>query len=237
MAAMRGWAPRRSASSACTSPHEPHRQPADADARVAGAARQQPEDVGDVGRAGVRSSRVLLAGGLGHDRGDAPQRDRRRGSARAGTSRKQLRQHSVGTTASSLASKRPPQRLQRSRRSRRLTRPPRAGAVAACAPRAVSRPGRVRVACGPASQRAVQRFSYLRAPEAQAPHSFGGLSGLPRSRAVAAWKSIGAPGFEPGTSPTRTARATRLRHAPMTCSVCQGWARGARQPGPATALK
>jgi len=25
---------------------------------------------------------------------------------------------------------------------------------------------------------------------------------------------IGAPGFEPGTSPTRTARATRLRHAP-----------------------
>jgi hypothetical protein len=55
-----------------TSPHEPHRQPADADARVAGAARQQPEDVGDVGRAGVRSSRVLLAGGLVHDRGDAP---------------------------------------------------------------------------------------------------------------------------------------------------------------------
>ena len=27
--------------------------------------------------------------------------------------------------------------------------------------------------------------------------------------------AIGAPGFEPGTSPTRTARATRLRHAPM----------------------
>ncbi len=27
--------------------------------------------------------------------------------------------------------------------------------------------------------------------------------------------SIGAPGFEPGTSPTRTVRATRLRHAPM----------------------
>src|SRR6059058_3843355 len=26
--------------------------------------------------------------------------------------------------------------------------------------------------------------------------------------------SIGAPGFEPGTSPTRTVRATRLRHAP-----------------------
>ena len=27
-------------------------------------------------------------------------------------------------------------------------------------------------------------------------------------------KLVGAPGFEPGTSPTRTARATRLRHAP-----------------------
>src|SRR3954451_6523490 len=27
-------------------------------------------------------------------------------------------------------------------------------------------------------------------------------------------ESIGAPGFEPGTSPTRTVRATRLRHAP-----------------------
>jgi hypothetical protein len=26
---------------------------------------------------------------------------------------------------------------------------------------------------------------------------------------------IGAPGFEPGTSPTRTVRATRLRHAPI----------------------
>jgi integrase len=28
--------------------------------------------------------------------------------------------------------------------------------------------------------------------------------------------AIGAPGFEPGTSPTRTVRATRLRHAPKT---------------------
>jgi len=27
-------------------------------------------------------------------------------------------------------------------------------------------------------------------------------------------QTVGAPGFEPGTSPTRTARATRLRHAP-----------------------
>jgi hypothetical protein len=32
-------------------------------------------------------------------------------------------------------------------------------------------------------------------------------------------KAIGAPGFEPGTSPTRTARATRLRHAPTQTAV------------------
>ena len=36
--------------------------------------------------------------------------------------------------------------------------------------------------------------------------------------AISLWlkrpKSIGAPGFEPGTSPTRTVRATGLRHAP-----------------------
>src|ERR1700683_601654 len=31
--------------------------------------------------------------------------------------------------------------------------------------------------------------------------------------------AIGAPGFEPGTSPTRTARATRLRHAPTQTAV------------------
>ena len=30
---------------------------------------------------------------------------------------------------------------------------------------------------------------------------------------------IGAPGFEPGTSPTRTVRATRLRHAPSVTSL------------------
>jgi hypothetical protein len=30
---------------------------------------------------------------------------------------------------------------------------------------------------------------------------------------------IGAPGFEPGTSPTRTVRATRLRHAPWRAEV------------------
>jgi hypothetical protein len=32
-------------------------------------------------------------------------------------------------------------------------------------------------------------------------------------------KVIGAPGFEPGTSPTRTVRATRLRHAPIQTPV------------------
>ena|SRR5437588_1923853 len=30
---------------------------------------------------------------------------------------------------------------------------------------------------------------------------------------------IGAPGFEPGTSPTRTVRATRLRHAPRASQL------------------
>jgi hypothetical protein len=41
---------------------------------------------------------------------------------------------------------------------------------------------------------------------------------LPGGRKVperSASAAIGAPGFEPGTSPTRTVRATRLRHAPM----------------------
>ncbi len=33
------------------------------------------------------------------------------------------------------------------------------------------------------------------------------------------FSDIGAPGFEPGTSPTRTARATRLRHAPTHRAV------------------
>ena len=38
-------------------------------------------------------------------------------------------------------------------------------------------------------------------------------------------EEIGAPGFEPGTSPTRTVRATRLRHAPRAPRI---EARGAR---------
>jgi hypothetical protein len=32
---------------------------------------------------------------------------------------------------------------------------------------------------------------------------------------------IGAPGFEPGTSPTRTVRATRLRHAPKAAIISE----------------
>jgi hypothetical protein len=46
-------------------------------------------------------------------------------------------------------------------------------------------------------------------------------------------ESIGAPGFEPGTSPTRTARATRLRHAPTHVEVshtCAGGPPHARAP-------
>ena len=38
---------------------------------------------------------------------------------------------------------------------------------------------------------------------------------------------IGAPGFEPGTSPTRTVRATRLRHAPRGRRIERGTPRGA----------
>src|SRR4051794_34803069 len=42
---------------------------------------------------------------------------------------------------------------------------------------------------------------------------------MPRRGASHAGELIGAPGFEPGTSPTRTARATRLRHAPRARSL------------------
>src|SRR5690349_8933223 len=38
---------------------------------------------------------------------------------------------------------------------------------------------------------------------------------------------IGAPGFEPGTSPTRTVRATRLRHAPRGLDYPRRWGAGA----------
>ena len=42
---------------------------------------------------------------------------------------------------------------------------------------------------------------------------------------------IGAPGFEPGTSPTRTVRATRLRHAPRAAIISER--RLERRSGPA----
>ena len=40
--------------------------------------------------------------------------------------------------------------------------------------------------------------------------------------------AIGAPGFEPGTSPTRTVRATRLRHAPKAAIISELPLRGVR---------
>ena len=46
-------------------------------------------------------------------------------------------------------------------------------------------------------------------PEEPTPPRRSGSSGSSRRP-----EEIGAPGFEPGTSPTRTVRATRLRHAP-----------------------
>jgi hypothetical protein len=44
---------------------------------------------------------------------------------------------------------------------------------------------------------------------------------------VSLTSKIGAPGFEPGTSPTRTVRATRLRHAPNGASIPEA---GRRRP-------
>ena len=43
---------------------------------------------------------------------------------------------------------------------------------------------------------------------------------------------IGAPGFEPGTSPTRTVRATRLRHAPSGISIAKTRLDGLSEPAP-----
>ncbi len=59
-----------------------------------------------------------------------------------------------------------------------------------------------------------------KAPSEQSAH--GAKSG-PRSSTAAQNRaeSIGAPGFEPGTSPTRTVRATRLRHAPMAAIISE----------------
>src|SRR3954451_5785540 len=47
-------------------------------------------------------------------------------------------------------------------------------------------------------------------------------------------ESIGAPGFEPGTSPTRTVRATRLRHAPRGLIISEGGRLVRRGAGAAT---
>ena len=55
----------------------------------------------------------------------------------------------------------------------------------------------------------------------------GGTVRFPRRR-------IGVPGFEPGTSPTRTARATRLRHTPRRHRVADGMAAGTRSSPSAT---
>ena len=41
---------------------------------------------------------------------------------------------------------------------------------------------------------------------------------------------IGAPGFEPGTSPTRTVRATRLRHAPRAAIISEPGAKAVPPP-------
>ena len=49
-------------------------------------------------------------------------------------------------------------------------------------------------------------------PTHRMPRSGFRLRKLPSQRWVI--PPIGAPGFEPGTSPTRTVRATGLRHAP-----------------------
>src|ERR1700748_2743205 len=43
-------------------------------------------------------------------------------------------------------------------------------------------------------------------------------------------KPVGAPGFEPGTSPTRTVRATRLRHAPRAAIISERGAEAVPPP-------
>ncbi len=47
----------------------------------------------------------------------------------------------------------------------------------------------------------------------------GPVNGTTAGRRSSPGPQIGAPGFEPGTSPTRTVRATRLRHAPRPLSI------------------
>src|SRR5205807_5526487 len=47
---------------------------------------------------------------------------------------------------------------------------------------------------------------------------------MPLFASLSRFTNIGAPGFEPGTSPTRTVRATRLRYAPSVNRVQAGTA-------------
>jgi hypothetical protein len=53
------------------------------------------------------------------------------------------------------------------------------------------------------------------------PSERGGI-GSPHECSTIRATNIGAPGFEPGTSPTRTVRATRLRHAPSEAIIPEG---------------
>lgn len=57
-----------------------------------------------------------------------------------------------------------------------------------------------------------------------------------KTLAYQGFSAIGAPGFEPGTSPTRTVRATRLRHAPNGNAVCHRPARAGLSAGRPVAI-
>jgi hypothetical protein len=87
-----------------------------------------------------------------------------------------------------------------------------------CAATSVSRE---RSMCGWRQDRAyrVAHPDGLREAKTPAPEPHLTPSGLPQHPPDSNSKTIGAPGFEPGTSPTRTARATRLRHAPTQVPV------------------
>src|SRR4051812_46874855 len=57
------------------------------------------------------------------------------------------------------------------------------------------------------------------APKKRARNSASHIPSATTQAAPSRRRQIGAPGFEPGTSPTRTVRATRLRHAPKAQSL------------------
>ena len=60
----------------------------------------------------------------------------------------------------------------------------------------------------------------LRALASHVPNCYlRGSLNRPKPALQRGFRCIGAPGFEPGTSPTRTVRATRLRHAPRRLSL------------------